>query len=156
MDQTEKKKKARCEMKLLLQRRRKTVDGIFGTLTAGGLICASCENLQKAIPAGTYKIVFDYSPRFQRELPHILVPSRDAAAGGDAGIRIHPANYPRQLDGCIAPGDREDENAVWDSRDTMVKLLKIISGRTDLEIEIIDIPNRTDLEIEIIDIPKAA
>lgn len=50
------------------------------------------------IPAGAYGLAFTHSPRYNRRMWRVLdVPGRD-------GILIHPANYIRQLRGCIAPG----------------------------------------------------
>lgn len=49
-------------------------------------------------PAGVYELVLEYSPAFQMELWELKgVPGR-------AEIKIHTANYVRQLNGCIAPG----------------------------------------------------
>lgn len=50
-----------------------------------------------AIPLGRWPMRLDFSPRFKRELPHILVPTHE-------GVRIHGANRPEQLEGCIAVG----------------------------------------------------
>ena len=50
------------------------------------------------IPTGRYLVRATISPRFGRRMYLLLdVPNR-------AGIRIHPANYPMQLNGCIALG----------------------------------------------------
>lgn len=50
------------------------------------------------IPCGRYLVRATYSPRFGRKMYLLLdVPKRD-------GIRIHPANWPMQLNGCIALG----------------------------------------------------
>lgn len=52
------------------------------------------------IPKGEYKVVWNYSPKFKTNTYEIqAVPNR-------TGIRIHPANYFRQLNGCIALGDK--------------------------------------------------
>src|SRR5271154_7560091 len=97
-------------MTIIVQRKTKTADGIFGVLTLDWhpFTCVTLENLVKSIPAGIYDLNFTYSPHFNRVMPHIIVPSRDALAGGDAGIRIHWANFPTQLDGCIAVGTSVD------------------------------------------------
>jgi len=51
------------------------------------------------IPKGTYKVRWTFSPRFLRYTYEIQgVPGR-------SGIRIHPANYFYQLNGCIALGN---------------------------------------------------
>src|SRR5580698_8106511 len=93
-------------MTIVVQRISKSEDGIFGVMTLdwNPFTCVTLENLAKSIPAGIYVLDFTYSPHFNRVMPHLIVPSRDAAAGGDAGIRIHWANFPAQLDGCIAVG----------------------------------------------------
>ena len=51
-----------------------------------------------SIPKGTYKVITTMSPRFKKDMWLLLdVPGRD-------GIRIHSANYARELNGCIALG----------------------------------------------------
>lgn len=109
-----------------IQRTRHTADGIFGVLTCGDFSCVTVENLEHAIPEGLYSAKLDLSPRLVIVTPHIAVPLRDEQAGGDAGIRIHPANLPSQLLGCIAVGDKIDGDAVDDSRQTFASLMKIL------------------------------
>lgn len=51
-----------------------------------------------SIPKGTYKVITTMSPRFKKDMWLLVdVPGRD-------GIRIHSANYARELNGCIALG----------------------------------------------------
>lgn len=67
-------------------------------------ICYTMENLAHQISSGTYSAQLDKSPHLGYVCPHLQVPDRDALAGGDAGIRLHIANYPSQLEGCVALG----------------------------------------------------
>jgi len=127
-------------MIITVQRTRKTADGLFGELVAEHFKCYTVENLRLSIPAGTYKLNFTYSPKFGHVMPHIVVPERDRLTpDDDAGLRIHPANYPHQLQGCIAVGNRLESNAVSNSRMTFTELLKVIGGQDSLQIQILDI-----------------
>lgn len=76
--------------------------------------CWTCEDTQRApdapkvygqtaIPLGRYRVVVNYSPHFNRDLPELVdVPNFE-------GIRIHPGNKPADTDGCLLPGlDRLD------------------------------------------------
>lgn len=66
---------------------------------------------QTAIPRGTYKVIIDFSTRFQRAMPHIL-----GVAQFD-GIRIHPGNTAANTDGCLLTGTgRVANRAVLESR----------------------------------------
>jgi len=129
-------------MKILLQRDHKTVDGLFGGLMLDWSLfrCVTLENLDKAIPQGVYDVNFTYSPRFNRVMPHIIVPSRDSLSGGDAGIRIHWANFPAQLEGCIAVGTKVDGDSIDESLIPFNRLYALISPIKGLQIEIRDIP----------------
>lgn len=130
-------------MILTINRKRKTFDGIFGELSLDWhpFTCKTVENLTQAIPAGLYTLDFTYSPRFNRITPHIIVPDRDKVAGGDAGIRIHAANTPAQLQGCIAVGDTEEPDAVDNSRITLNKLERILYQQAGIQIQVNDIPS---------------
>ena len=58
------------------------------------------ESRVSCIPAGTYSARLSMSPRFKVELWEVLnVPKR-------TGIRIHAANFVRELHGCIALGKK--------------------------------------------------
>jgi len=104
-------------MKLLLNR------GVFGdTYTIGKLyvdgeyLCLTLEDKvredktkpveqwkikgQTAIPALTYNVTVDYSPKYKRDMIHILdVP-------GYSGIRVHAGNKSADTEGCVLLGMR--------------------------------------------------
>ena len=77
---------------------------------------------QSCFLPGTYEIIIDPSIRFGKPMPHILnVPARD-------GIRIHPANWANQLEGCIAIGTTRSKDAIGMSVvafNAFMELLKI-------------------------------
>ena len=54
-------------------------------------------------------------------------------------IYVHPANYPHQLEGCIAPGTGEMEGGVSDSRHALQQIFEALGGwregeKLDLEV----------------------
>lgn len=118
-------------MRITVQRNRTTEDSIIGTLSLewDNFTCFTIENKEKAIPEGEYIVDLTYSNRFNRQMPWLDVPGR-------SGIRIHPANFGRQLEGCIAVGSNEGENSVDNSRETFNHLFKLLSGRTGMKIEV--------------------
>jgi hypothetical protein len=112
---------------LKIERKSMTTDGVFGEISINGeFICVCAENLSLRVSEGLYDAVVDYSPRLGYECPHIRVPDRDLAAGGDAGIRIHIANKPSELEGCIAPGLTLDNDAVDSSRVAFEKIIALL------------------------------
>jgi len=57
--------------------------------------CATLENADYLIPAGTYPLRKTWSPRFNKEMPEICeVPERE-------GIRIHMGTKPEHSTGCV-------------------------------------------------------
>jgi hypothetical protein len=129
-------------MRITVQRKSKSIDGIFGQLVLdwNPFTCVTLENLEKSIPKGIYEVDFNYSPHFNRIMPHILVPARDTLAGGDAGLRIHWANFPAQLDGCIAVGTCLDGDSIDESLVPFNQLYAILGQQHGITIEILDIP----------------
>lgn len=128
-------------MIITVQRKSKSIDGIFGVMTLdwSAFTCVTLENLDKEIPAGIYDLNFTYSPHFNRVMPHIIVPSRDILAGGDAGIRIHWANFPAQLDGCIAVGTHVDGDSIDESLVPFNQLFHILNLQAGIKITVNDI-----------------
>ena len=92
------------------------------------------ERRVSCIPVGIYKLKKRVSPKFGKCFWLQDVPNRD-------WILIHPANYTRQLLGCIAVGmdhkdiDKDGELDLTSSRKAMGELLKY----NLTEIEIIEI-----------------
>jgi len=128
------------QMNIIVKRNQRTVDGIMGELTLdwNSFKCVTLENLARAIPSGIYDVNFTYSPHFNRVMPHILVPSRDVLAGGDAGIRIHWANFPAQLEGCIAVGTAVDGDSIDESLVPFNQLYAILNLQPGLKIQIME------------------
>lgn len=89
------------------------------------------QNSISCYPTGSYKVVLEYSPRFQRDLWEIKgVPERSEC-------KFHAANFARQLNGCTALGeqrldiDKDGYHDVTNSQATMLKFHEALSG--DLE-----------------------
>lgn len=75
-----------------------------------------------AIPRGRYKVVMDWSPKYERDMPHVL------AVPGFEGIRIHAGNKAEDTEGCILVGRSRNENWLRDSKiafDTLVQKLGV-------------------------------
>ena len=105
------------------------------------------------IPAGTYRAIWSYSPKFSRDLYHLLhVPARD-------NILLHPFNFAgdtasglyTETQGCIALGKREGslvnrngsmQHAIIATGRTVRKFEELAGGRP-LIIDIYD-PAMTD------------
>lgn len=73
-----------------------------------------------AIPYGEYKVVFNWSPKFGRNLPRLLnVPAFE-------GILIHPGNTADDSAGCILVGRNTEVGRLTESRYTSDKLNVLI------------------------------
>lgn len=109
-------------MRLELQRLEKNEHSTIGKLYVDGVFeCVTLEDPIRdfgpdgsgkvygdtAIPAGTYPVVIDFSPKFKKNMLHILnVPFF-------TGIRIHSGNTPSDTLGCILVGqERVNENFI--------------------------------------------
>lgn len=72
---------------------------------------------ETAIPSGTYKVAYTYSPRFKKMLPLLgEVPGFD-------GVRIHSGNTAKDTEGCILVGQNLEKGKVLNSRILYDKLL---------------------------------
>ena len=127
-------------MKLTLKRNFKGPDYTIGKLYIDDhYFCDTLEDTVRpdgqkikgktAIPAGTYKVVKSYSPRFKKILPEILdVPNF-------TGVRIHAGNTAKDTDGCLLLGLNKTKGAVLDSQTTMAYFMARTPNEFELTIE---------------------
>ena len=80
---------------------------------------------ETAIPAGTYEVILNMSPRFKKVLPRLLnVPGFD-------GILIHAGNTSKDTSGCILVGQNKEVGKVINSQATMAKLIPILQAHKE-------------------------
>jgi hypothetical protein len=80
---------------------------------------------ETAIPAGTYEIILNMSPRFKRILPRILdVPHF-------SGVLIHSGNHKDHTDGCLLPGLNTQKGMVTQSRVYTERLIALMQEAVD-------------------------
>lgn len=94
--------------------------------------CTGKIYAETAIPAGTYRVTMEHSPRFKRKLPLLHnVPHF-------IGILIHSGNDESASAGCLIVGNNTVKGKVTESRVTSDKLNTILSKETQITIEIIN------------------
>ena len=88
------------------------------------------------VPEGTYPLKLEHSNRFKKDLWELYdVPNRSEC-------KFHAANYWRQLNGCIALGnkhidiDGDGDTDVTSSRTTMKKFHQMMAGQSQSEVKI--------------------
>ena len=75
-----------------------------------------------AIPAGRYRLVLTYSPRFKRILPLLVdVPFF-------SGVRIHRGNTHQDTEGCILVGYNREVGKVLESAATEQRLMAVLQN----------------------------
>ena len=133
-------------LKLLLQRKWSIKDATIGELFVNGEFeCYTLEDVVRplgekvdgktAIPTGSYKVVVNWSPRFQKNMPHILdVP-------GFLGVRIHAGNAAKDTEGCILVGKTNDlsAGAIGSSRIAYEQLFRKLYDEKEILIEVKEI-----------------
>lgn len=96
-----------------------------------GCTCSQKKYAETAIPAGTYKVTMEYSPRFKRRLPYLHdVPHF-------IGILIHSGNTQHDSAGCLIVGFNTIKGKVTNSRATSDKLNAMLEKKKEIFIRII-------------------
>lgn len=78
------------------------------------------------IDKGAYRIGYQYSNKFGRNMPFLL------SVNGRVGIMIHPGNYPKDTQGCILVGRNLQKGSVSNSKKTFDNVNSIIQGVVNL------------------------
>ncbi|OCR88059.1 hypothetical protein CFT13S00388_02515 [Campylobacter fetus subsp. testudinum] len=81
------------------------------------------RNQDKRVPSGLYNLDYHNSPRFKKLLPIIW----NDSVPKDRYILIHSGNYPQDTQGCILVGSSYSDKGVFRSKDTLEKLLSVLS-----------------------------
>ena len=133
---------------IILDRKIFTDHSTIGEILVDGELLCHCLELscrkenpdgRVAIAAGRYEITLSDKPESPLELRfNFPLPLINGVVGRE-GIRIHPANQPSELEGCIAPGIKYDTDIIFDSRNAFFKLIpeiqkRLALGKTYLEV----------------------
>ena len=130
---------------MILRRRWYSDQTTIGSLRFADFCCFTLEARARAagvkvqdktaIPAGIYKVIVNFSQRFQRPMPLLLdVPMF-------TGIRIHSGNCEYDTMGCILVGEWRGPDWVGDSRKAFNKLFPlIVEASEDLWMSVMDVP----------------
>lgn len=98
------------ETVLLITRFKSSSDAYFSRIALNGeFVGYGMERIAVAILEGRYVASLELSPHFGFLTPHLNV-------AGRTYIEVHPANYPSQLEGCIAVGQSIDGDALDNSK----------------------------------------
>ena len=106
------------------------IDGVYQCYTLEDVVRSGPKVAgATAIPTGEYKLVIDFSNRFQQRMPHILnVPSFE-------GVRIHCGNTSSDTEGCILLGSIwPGKNSVTGSRLAFNKVFPLLEDAKDITI----------------------
>ncbi|MEW7289043.1 DUF5675 family protein [Aquimarina sp. 2304DJ70-9] len=137
---------------IIIQRQTYTENEVLGKLyifDESGIPVFECFSLELAwrdnqkniscVPAGTYQIVKEFSPRFEKDLWELKgVPNRNET-------KIHVANFHTQLNGCIAIGsnlsdiNNDNELDVTNSRNTLNIFHQTMGNDTKAVLDIVGV-----------------
>lgn len=114
---------------MILVVRRKPSDGVatLGELFIDGV--HECFTLEPPNPisAGTFDLTIDWSPRFQRLMPHVNnVP-------GHEGIRIHWGNWAKDTEDCLLVGEIIGKDFVGHSVEEFNRLFQKLQDALAIE-----------------------
>ena len=109
------------------------VDGRFECYTLEDVVRPNGEKVygETAIPAGIYRVIVDFSNRFQRRMPHVM------DVDGFEGIRIHAGNTAAHTLGCILVGQEKGEDSISGSKLAYEGLFRKLDGAKEIRLEII-------------------
>lgn len=87
-----------------------------------------------AIPYGTYRVTFEHSPRFKRDMLTVC------DVHGFSGVRIHAGNTEEDTEGCLLLGKRHGNKlAGGSSRPMVAKLETIARAAGDVHLQIVKV-----------------
>lgn len=92
------------------------LNNTFFCYTLEDVVRASKIPGETAISVGRYKVVVDFSPKFQKNMFHVL------GTPGFEGIRIHPGNTDKDTEGCILVGTMKAPDKILNSKVAFQKL----------------------------------
>ena len=90
----------------------------------------------KCIPAGVYKVIIEYSPRFKRDMPRLL----GVPGWPNDDVLLHWGNYPDNSEGCILVGMTHEPDFIGESQVAFAALYEKIAPAAsagDLSITVI-------------------
>ncbi|MEG1553945.1 MAG: DUF5675 family protein [Rikenellaceae bacterium] len=110
-----------------------TIGKLYGD---GVYLCDTLENRVRedgikvygstAIPKGEYKLIWNLSQRFKRNLPLLIdVPNF-------SGVRIHCGNTCNDTLGCVLVGENKSKGSVSNSRKTFARIEDILKIATKI------------------------
>jgi len=123
-------------MLITITRTNRTQDGTFGNLSidTNSFKCVTLENTALIIPAGTYPIQWLWSDHFMQFMPHVM------NVAGRIAIEQHWANFPQQLEGCIALGTEKEVSAdcIDEAKEAWIQYAQIIINEPNVMLKIVE------------------